>query len=345
MGLSNSQYETLMRGYSQQQSRSRRELEERRKKAYSAIPELSELDRKSGALGLARARAILGADETPAADAPGSSEEFRARLEEISARRAALLKEHGLAPDYLEMRYACPDCRDTGYVNGERCHCFLQAAADLLYEQSGLRDILEEENFDTFSLDYYPDDLIHPQTGKSARLYMQEVRALCLRFVREFDLPADQRAHTNLFLYGGCGLGKTFLSHCIAKELIETSHYVLYFSAGDLFDRLAQETFRRDGAAQEEDGVTFGDVCECDLLIIDDLGTEMTNTFVASGLFRILTRRLQENKSTVISTNLSLQAFSDTYSERVFSRITSSFKLIQLFGNDIRLQKKLLGRS
>ncbi len=344
MGLTNTQYDALMRMYSQRQLEARHEQEKRREEAYAAIPALEDLDREAGAASLARARVLLGGDGSAPAggNAVISAEGLRSALADISARRARLLEAHGFPADYLEPRYTCPDCRDTGYVDGKRCRCFIRAATELLYDNTGLREVLARENFDTFSLDYYPEDLVHPQTGKSAKAYMQEVRALCLRFVRDFDLPPEKRAVTNLFFYGGCGLGKTFLSHCIARELIETSHSVLCFSAGDLFDGLARETFRREDTSAGA-AVSMEDLTACDLLILDDLGTEMTNTFVASALFRILSGRLSAARSTIISTNLPLQVFADTYSERVFSRITSSFRLIQLYGNDIRIQKKLKG--
>ena len=143
----------------------------------------------------------------------------------------------------------------------------------------------------------------------------------------------------NLFLYGSTGTGKTFLSHCIAHELIESAHCVLYFSAFDLFDRLAQNTFGHK--AQEDSGEKF--IYDCDLLIIDDLGTELTNSFVSSQLFLCINERIARRKSTIISTNLKLEDFSATYSERTFSRIASNFQMLKLIGKDIRIQKIFLG--
>ena len=152
-------------------------------------------------------------------------------------------------------------------------------------------------------------------------------------FVRDFDLRFQ-----NLFLYGNTGVGKTFLSHCIAHDLLETSHCVLYFSAFDLFDRLAQTAFSRKSEPDPGDEFIF----DCDLLIIDDLGTELTNSFVSSQLFLCINERIARRKSTIISTNLRLEDFSSTYSERTFSRIASNYQMLKLIGKDIRIQKIFL---
>lgn len=327
MGLNNSQYDAIMRQYSKKQLASRHTMEEHRREAYEQIPALTEIDRQVSSDSLAYARRLL---DGSSADTSGLKE----RLKQYALERSRLLKENGFPADYMEMQYACPDCQDTGYVNGKKCHCFRQAAIDLFYTQSGIREILNVENFHTFSYDYYPDDLVHPVTGRNAREMMQDTVAACLRYIDEFD-----QKFSNLFFYGGTGLGKTFLSHCIAKELIERAHSVIYYSAFELFDMVAQNSFGRIDPRDNMKDYIF----DCDLLIIDDLGTELTNSFVSSQLFLILNERLQRKRSTIISTNLPLGTFAETYSERVFSRITSNFQLFQLFGNDIRIQKKLQG--
>lgn len=325
MGLNNTQYDAIMRCYSKKQSENQRALEQRRKTAYEQIPQLTQLDREVAACSLAGARVLLEEDS-------GDTSSLKKELAAYAGQRIRLLKEHGFPGDYLEMHYTCPDCQDTGYTEGKKCHCFRQAAIDLFYTQSGLKEILKQENFQHFSYDYYPEDLIHPATGKNARETMRTTVAACLRYIEEFD-----ETFSNLFFYGGTGLGKTFLSHCIAKELIERAHSVIYYSAFELFDLFAQNSFGRREAGSDMTDYIF----DCDLLIVDDLGTELTNSFVSSQLFLILNERIQRQKSTIISTNLPLGTFAELYSERVFSRITSNFQLFQLIGNDIRIQKKL----
>ena len=144
--------------------------------------------------------------------------------------------------------------------------------------------------------------------------------------------------YRNLFFYGTVGTGKSFLSCCIAKELIDQGNLVIYFSASQLFDILSKSTFDRD-STEAASGIS-DDICDCDLLIIDDLGTELTNAFVSSQLFSCLNSRHLRKKATIITTNLSLGELRDRYSDRIFSRITSNYDICKLTGSDIRMQKK-----
>ena len=169
-------------------------------------------------------------------------------------------------------------------------------------------------------------------TGLTERETAKRAFDTARNFVRTFDTCFE-----NLFLYGDTGVGKTFLSHCIAQELLDTAHCVMYFSAFDLFDRLADSKFSRE----KNEGAEF--ILDSDLLIIDDLGTELTNSFVSSQLFLCINERIMRRKSTIISTNLKLENFSDTYSERTFSRIASNYRMVKLEAKDIRIQKIFLG--
>ena len=252
-------------------------------------------------------------------------------------RRALLLREHGFPENYLDSVYTCPDCRDTGWIGGKHCHCLEKEIISLFYTQSGLSGILQKENFDTFDLSYYRKDLMDEKTGKSSYEIMSGALGTCRTFAQQFQRGAEKNS---LLLTGAAGRGKTFLTHCIAKELIDKGHSVIYYSAGELFDLIAKNRF---GRGQDEDDQMPDDqyLSGCDLLIIDDLGTEIVNSFVASQLFRLLNERILNHKSTLISTNLSLAQLSALYSERIMSRITSSFTLLAFFGNDIRLLKKL----
>ena len=187
--------------------------------------------------------------------------------------------------------------------------------------------------FDSFSFDYYSATIKNEATGLSALETARRAYDTAQRFVQNFDHKFE-----NLFLYGDTGVGKTFLSHCIARELLRSTHCVLYFSAYDLFDMMAANSFSRKDTGTDEELIY-----DCDLLIIDDLGTELTNSFVSSQLFLCLNERIMRRKSTIISTNLTLKNFSDTYSERTFSRIASNYQMISLIGKDIRIQKIFLG--
>lgn len=342
MGLTNTQYDTIMRDYQRQQARDHDEHARRQAAVYEKIPEFAQIDAQIASASTACARQMLldgdVASSASEKNATGKNSRVLCQLhqtiDQLSGRRASLLQEAGFPADYLEPVYRCPDCRDTGYIGNEKCHCFRQAIIDLLYMQSNLRETLKSENFSAFSLDYYPDLVPDALTGLTARQTAEHALKTSLNFVRNFD-----HAFENLFLYGDTGLGKTFLSHCIAKELIESTHSVIYFSAFRLFELFADSTFgRTDSASQQE---LEQHIFECDLLIIDDLGTELVNSFVSSQLFLVLNERILRRKSTLISTNLSLGTFADTYSERIFSRISSTYTMLRLIGDDIRIQKKL----
>ena len=316
-----------MREYSRRQAQVRRELEQRRQEAFRKIPRLAEIDREVASLSAQRARSLLQ-------NGTGSVADLKKEVAVLADERLALLRGNGFPDDYLEPRYICPHCQDTGYVGSRKCSCFKKAEIELLYTQSNIREILEKENFEHFSFDWYSDTIKNEATGLSARETARRAYDAAWNFVRDFDARFQ-----NLFLYGSTGVGKTFLSHCIAHELLKTAHCVLYFSAYDLFDRLAHTAFSRKSESDADEDFIY----DCDLLIIDDLGTELTNSFVSSELFFCINERLTRRKSTVISTNLKLEDFSATYSERTFSRIASNFQMLKLIGKDIRIQKIFLG--
>lgn len=342
MNLTNAQYNEIMREYSRRQNASHRLQEQRREQIYREIPQMHELDALAGSLGLSCARSMLAdpaKGEDVQEDRPGL-DRFRRQMKTITRERMRLLIENGYPEDYLEPVYTCADCRDTGYTDGKMCHCFRQNVIDLFYTQSGLRSALSEENFGSFRLDLYPNEPVIPSVGKTPRTHMRDVLRQCHSFIDTFDT-----APGNLLFYGETGLGKTFLSHCIAAELLETGHSVLYYSSEALFRALGSAVFGRTDSfspdTADENTLDLSLLFSCDLLIIDDLGTEIVNSFVASQLFRLLNERILNHKSTLISTNLSLAQLSALYSERIMSRITSSFTLLAFFGNDIRLLKKL----
>ena len=265
MSLKNFQYEAIMRDYNQKQFQHKHEQDEHIRLAEEKIPRLGQIRREIAALGLNKARLVLGAGD-------GEDFDLESAIGALAKERKALLLENGFPADYLELHYDCPICKDTGYVNGEKCACFRKAAVDLLYTQSNIRDILEEENFDNFSFQYYSPDFRDPGSGITASEAARSAYDKAWAFIEGFGERSD-----NLMIYGDTGVGKTYLTHCIAKELLDRSYFVLYFSAFDLFDLLSKNTFQRD--VQSADMASF--IYDCDLLIIDDLGTELTNSFVS----------------------------------------------------------------
>lgn len=328
MPLTNTQYDEIMRAYQQKQLRRQRLITARKEEIARLTPRIAELDGQIASLSVSRARRLLDGDDSALAD-------LKEQIHALSMQKAQTLHSLGYPENYFSPPYECPDCQDTGYIGTKRCHCLIQASIDLVYTQSNLQDILEKENFSQFSLSYYGDDIYEPDTHISSLNAAQNAVSKCQRFVRTFD-----SAFENILLFGDTGVGKTFLSNCIAKELLDTGHSVIYFSAHQFFDILAKNTFGKDTNAAAD----YQNIFDCDLLIIDDLGTEMPNSFTASQFFICLNERIRSRKSTLISSNLELYDIASIYSERVFSRISNSFILLHLFGKDIRIQKKLAGK-
>ncbi len=324
MALSNSQYDEIIRTYDARQLKNQHLREAKIRNAYERLPRLKEIDDSIASCSVAHAKRLLDGDESALAG-------LAAQLAAYRSERAVLLAENGFSDDYFAPAYTCPDCKDTGYADGRRCHCFEQAAIDMIYTQSNLKDILQRENFSTFSFDYYSDTERNPATGLSALDTARDAVEKCRHFIDTFD-----DAFSNLYFYGDTGIGKTFLSNCVAKELLDRGHSVIYFTAFQLFDILSKGVFQKDARAV----AAHQNIFDCDLLIIDDLGTELTNSFTTSQLFLCLNERILRKKSTIISTNLGMSQLADIYSERVLSRISSNYTLIKLFGPDIRILKK-----
>lgn len=327
MSLSNSQYDELMRTYEQRQLDNEHALRKRYEKACSVIPKLPVIDDYISSASIRQARSLLDGKTS-------ALQELKEEIRRLSQEKHSLLRSNGFPNDYLDLHYTCPDCKDTGYIGTNKCHCFQKAIVDLLYTQSNLQEVLEKENFSTFSLDYYSSNHRDPLTGRSSLEAVQTALHICHEFVDTFS--EDFR---NILLYGDTGVGKTFLSHCIAKEVMDRSYSVIYFSASRLFDVLAKNMF---GKKEEETDDSLDYIYNCDLLIIDDLGTELANTFTTSQLFSCLNERILRQRSTIISTNLALDDIKTIYSERIFSRISSHYTMLRLTGDDIRIQKKLL---
>lgn len=325
MPLSNSQYDEIMRDYDRRQLHNRRLLDERRSKLYEKVPRIKEIDALVASSAVQKARRYLEGDSSAIAA-------LKETLHALQGERSQLFLEHGYPPDYLEAAYTCPDCRDSGYADGKKCHCFKQAIIHTVYAQSNIREILSRENFDTFSYEYYSDREMSSTTGLSSLATARHAVEECKNFIKDFDNKPK-----NLLIYGKTGVGKTFLSNCVARELLEQGYSVIYFTAFQLFDILSKGVFEKDADAIE----AHQNIFDCDLLVIDDLGTELSNAFTTSQLFLCVNERLLRHKSTIISTNLSLNQIVEIYSERTFSRICDAYTLIHLFSNvDIRIQKR-----
>lgn len=326
MSLSNSQYDAIMRTYQQQQLKNRHEQEERQAEVYGKIPAVREIDACIGSSAVKSARRLLGGDQ-------GALEELKEELADLREQKKILLRSGGFPEDYMEPRYQCRNCLDTGYREGRKCRCFRQAEMKYLYAQSNIEEIVAKENFSTFSFEFFDDTQLIPVLERTVRQYMGQVKETCLGFVREFSAEGG-----NLLFTGPTGVGKTFLTNCIARELMDQYYSVIYLSANDLFEVFSKNRF--DYQTEEEIRGMYQHILDCNLLIIDDLGTELNNSFTSSQLFYCINERLNASRATIISTNHPLNELRDRYTERVTSRLISKYKVIPLYGGDLRLRQK-----
>lgn len=296
----------------------------RREEVYRRSPMIRDIDRR---LRETVAQAVAGAfakgcDPVEALDA------VREENLELQERRAMELIKLGLPVDYLDEKYICPKCRDTGYAGTELCSCLME-----LYKDEQRRELsqllkLGEQTFDSFDLNLY-DDRPDPVTGVSPRSVMATVYDFCSEYARNFS-PSS----LNLFLQGGTGLGKTFISTCIAKVVSERGWSVVYETASAAFSKYESEKFGRGDIDELRRDIRRMETC--DLLILDDLGTEFSTSFVTSALYTLLNTRLAGGKKTVISSNLTLRELSERYSAPILSRLTGEFYVLKFVGTDLR---------
>ena len=331
MALKNYQFNTILREYDNRRLQSKFELDRRRDLVYGKIPELTQIDQELVHDSIARAKLSLQNDAN-------ALDGLKEKNELLKKKKEALILAAGIPIDYLQPQYTCPHCQDTGYIGNDKCSCFKQAIVNLLYSQSNVQDAIKYENFSTFSYRYYNDYQQDEILKKTPYKNIQDVLLNVKSFIQNFGSSYD-----NLLIYGNTGVGKTFLSNCIAKELLDAGHTVIYLTAFQLFEILEKYKFNT-AENYEEIRNRFEYILDCDLLIIDDIGTELNNTFVTSQLYQCINERHLNQKSTIISTNLSFDQLKNNYSERIFSRISSHYKLLKIIGDDIRLQK-LLGNS
>mgnify|MGYP000009388227 FL=1 len=316
MAYSKETYKKAEQELAQRRNRALAEREEHHRIAVEAVPEILEVEERMSSAGLATIKALgMGA-----ADA----KEYIKKLSKINlstqAQRKLLLKNGGFPVDWLDVRYSCKKCEDKGYVNGLMCDCFKELLTSIEYEKLCSKLPVNDCRFENFKLDYYPDGV-----GTSPRKRMESVLNYCKTYAVDFN-----RKSSSLLLYGHTGLGKTHLSLAIAGRVVEAGYGVIYSSAQNLFNKLEKEKFGRS------DGNTEENILNCDLLIIDDLGAEFTTQFTISSLYNIVNSRGLEDKSTIISTNLSPEQLLSTYSERIASRILNNYTLLRFDGTDIR---------
>jgi len=335
MSRQNNFYNAVQRMYDLRQMNNQHAYDLRKQEVYRCVPALEELDKKQVSDSVRRIKASLTAHRSDSASLIDNSSETVSS--DYNAQRKKLLTNAGFPEDYLEMQYQCPLCKDRGFIDNQKCKCFKAAYINLLYGNSPLRNALEKENFNTFSYEYFSDEITDPLTGLTAYQSIKKAVETAKDYIERFHQPGSETR--NLLISGNIGVGKTFLTNCIAYELINAEVGVVYLSANELLTILEDNKFRRDKDDFAFAHERYTAIQVCDLLIIDDLGTELTNNFAVTELFELLNKRLLHHRSTIISTNQTPQHIQETYSERIFSRIASNYEYIRIFGEDIRLKK------
>ena len=261
---------------------------------------------------------------------PEDAPEFlqRQKIRNLTAQQQirSLLQKHDLPEDYLEIKYQCPVCDDTGIDGNRLCACHIEILKKLAYDEAGQRSPLKFCSFGDFRLDYYSDKAI-PEYGCSPRQRMGEILDLCKNYAATFDTDSP-----SLLFYGETGLGKTHLSLSIAGEVINAGYSVLYNSAQNIFNELQKERFGKSDA----DGRFEPMVLECDLLVIDDLGAEFSTQFTNAALYNIINTRINSGLPTIISTNLNMKGLEERYTRRVSSRLIGEYAAVNFIGEDVR---------
>ena len=310
-------------------------LAERRQKARVAaqhrweeigldIPEIASLKAELNQTSVRLSKIVL----SRSASVAQALEQLRDSNLAAQAQIRELLTAHGYPCDYLEVKYACPICGDTGYVNHQKCSCLIQLTKMLGAEQLNAVSPLNLSTFDSFRLDYYPDT--PDENGIVPRRQMERVLQFCSKYAAGFH-PKSQ----SLFMIGNTGLGKTHLSLAIARGVLEKGYSVIYGSAQDLFRSIEKEHFGRD----EENRDSLETILACDLLILDDLGAEFDSNYYTSCLYNIVNSRIGAEKPTIITTNLSAAQLQNKYSDRIVSRLFTMYQLLRFAGKDIRQLK------
>lgn len=317
--------DAALRQLSRRRSQALNIADQRRDELFARVPRLQEIERQLSYQGAQLGRlALSGKDITEQLEA------MRKQNLALQQEQNNILEQLGLPCDYLEPPFSCPLCQDTGSIDGKRCQCLTALMRNEASKALPAPNHLGEYSFDSFDLSYYPTQ---GEGAVSPRQQMQAVLNKCRSFAQSFPCNGE-----SLLFIGRTGLGKTHLSLAIANEVSKSGAAVAYASAQDLVDRAERAKFGRDTG---DDAEFIQGALSCDLLILDDLGTEFMSQMAATTLFQIINTRLLEQRSTIISSNLSPQELQERYSERLASRILCSYSALPFAGNDIRLQKAL----
>lgn len=324
----------LLKEYEKKRLRAFQQLDERKESLYLQNPELQEIDRQLNHFAIGSAKHILNSSATIDINS------FANKVEQLKKKKETILSSLSLPLEYLQPTFECKKCNDTGYITTNNstimCSCLKQRLFNEIYNKSNITN-LEQENFEHFDFAMYSDKVNSSVYGSnlSPRENMKLLQKVGQDFIKQFE----DKKEKDLLFTGNPGLGKTFLSNCIAKEIMEKGYTVLYQTAPILLDSIIDYRFGKKSIP-----TTFYDtVLDVDLLIIDDLGTESMNTLKFTELFNIINSRIlnkgKKISKTIISTNLTLQNLFSNYDERIVSRLVGYYTLCRFYGEDIRFKR------
>ncbi len=329
---------TLLLEYDQKKRKAEIELENRKEELYNKLPRLREIENELNSYAINTAKSILHGNSS-------SLQELNNKVSNLKIEKEQILKKNKISEDILKPKYECSLCNDTGYIQDENhrsilCSCLKQKLLDISYNKSNMSN-LSKEIFDTFNANIFSNK-VNPEKYNSItispRQNMLIIKQKCIEFIENFDNPD----YKNLLFTGNTGLGKTFMTNCIANELLKRGKNVLYQTAPVLLETVIDNKLNKYKNSTQDN--FYKDVLESDLLIIDDLGTECLNSMKLSELFTILNTRLLNlnNKitKTIISTNLDINNIFKNYEERIGSRIAGYYDIYYFFGDDLRFCSK-----
>ena len=335
--MNNSLLKSLLNEYDLKRSKAIEEAEIRKEKLLEVNPKIAEIDKELSRISIQAFRNIVNSSSD---EKSKIINDLKKKNNSLIKEKNAIIKELFKTTDYFEPNFECKTCKDTGFVQkagkSEICNCLKQKIYDIAYNKSNMGN-LEFENFGTFNIRLFSDkeNKEKYKSDISPRENMNLLKEKAKNFIENFDDPQEK----NLLFIGGTGLGKTFLTNCIANELLKEGKTVLYQTAPIMFDEIFDEKY---GKVKDSIGLEKN-ILNADLLIIDDLGTEKISDNKIEELFNIInTRLLNQNHKitkTIISTNLTAQELANTYTMRIGSRLAGSYRFLRFFGDDIRLKK------
>lgn len=333
--MANEILNSFLKEYEQKKINAEMDLEKRKEALYEKVPNLKKIEDELNQFAILTAKNILN-------NSSNSYSSLEEKVKQLKMEKAKILKDLNLPENYLKPKYECNICKDTGYVmdsnyNTKMCNCLKQRMIDASFNKSNLSN-LEKENFSNFNELLFSDevDLSKYKFNISPRTNILNIKKNCIEFIENFDDPKQK----NLLFIGNTGLGKTFMTNCIAAEILKMGKTVLYQTAPMLLESVINYKMSKQKN-------TLDDICksvlEADLLIIDDLGTESLNSMKLSELFTILNTRIlnlnHKMTRTIISTNLNINDIFKNYEERIGSRIAGYYDIYYFFGEDIRFKR------